>query len=910
MLKRTESLLLRITRRVLIVLLCVYPARFRQRCGNGMIDLYCERFRDHVQQRGFAAGVALFARTAVNFFATGLLERAARSRNPRSPGRPGPVNYTPQSQSSGLAIMTRTTFGDILRGIRFAFKEIRSAPALMTAALLSLTLGIGATTAVFGLVQAVLLNPLPFHDEINLVRIYQIPHDRPTRISLIPLTYAEIDRQQTVFSSMVAHQFSDATLLRSDGVAERVVAISVSRDWLETLGVDPLFGRGFTPDEAELGNAAAVAVISHRLSQREFGDERGAVGQTITINEQSKTIIGVMPPRYNYPYHADIWLPMRIDPVDRGTWGLNVQGRLAAGVSLEQAAAELQVIGTRLAAEHPERHRGVTLTPIRLRETLVQDDDRLVLALFGAVVFVLLIVCANLANLFLARGLDRQRQFAMRAALGASRARLLRENLAENLTVALIGALAGFAFAFWAAQFLVALVPDALGYVVPEVLIDKAAFFFCIAVATACALVFGSIPAWRTSDADPACALQSGTRSITRGRTLSTDLLVVCEIALAFTLLAAAGLMVQNFRTLQALRPGYDAENLWLVTTAIDRPDYTNPTRRISYVSDAEAALLAVPGVQQAGTSSMFPWDRANTLAQIEVDGRDFNPDERLLVNHRGVTPGFLETVGLPLLHGRYFDSRDRADGLSVVIVSQATADFVWPGEDPIGRRLRDVRDGGDPEAWKTVVGVVADVREYDEQPMTWYVPYVQNAGASSAANLVVAARTSGNVNAAQLFDAVASIDPTIAVNEVLPATVLHTESISGERFTTGLLSVFSLGGLLLAAIGIYGVLAYSVTRRVREIGVQLALGASPSIILRQVLRHGLTLVGVGLAAGVVGALVTSRMVRSAIPELGSLDVGAMIAAMCILVAVAAVATYLPAKRAMRADPMEVLKAE
>jgi putative ABC transport system permease protein len=866
-----------------------------------MIDLYCERFRDVVQQRGLGAGVVLFLRTALNFLITGFVERFAGMRNRGS-------NLRANLPRNGSALST--TLGDVLRGVRFAFKEIRNAPALMAAALLSLTLGIGATTAVFGLVYAVLLNPLPFDEEESLVRIYQIPHDRPTRISLIPLTYTEIERQQTVFSSMVAHQFSDATLLRSDGLAERVVAISVSRDWLATLGVEPLVGRGFSVEESAAGNAATVTVISYRLALREFGGEHPAVGQTITINQETKTIIGVMPPRYNYPYHADIWLPMRVDPVGRGTWGLNVQARLKSGVALEQAVAELDLIGTRLAAEHPERHRGATLTPIRLRETLVQDDGRLVMALFGAVVFVLLIVCANLANLFLARGLDRQRQFAMRAALGASRARLLRENFAENLTISLLGGVAGFAVAFWTAEFLVVLVPDALGYVVPDVPVDRVVFVFCLSVAAVCALGFGSLPAWRTSAADPASALQSGTRSVTRGRTLSSDILVVCEIALAFSLLAGAGLMVQNFRALQRLQPGYESESLWLVTTAVDRPDYSDAMRRINYVLDVEMALEELPAVERAGTSSMFPWDRSNTLARIEVEGRDFDSDERILVNHRSVTPDFLATVGIPLQQGRYYDNGDRADGVPVVIVSESTAEFLWPGEDPLGRRLRDARESGNPDAWKTVVGVVADVREYDEQPMTWYVPYPQDAAATPAANLVFAARTRASVNVEQLFQAVASVDPTLAVNEVLPATLLQAESVSGERFLTSVLGVFSLGGMLMAAIGIYGVLAYSVSRRLREIGVQLALGASPAIILRRVLSHGFGLVVAGLGVGVLGAFVTARLVRSAIPELGTLDAGAMFAATLLLGLVAGVATLVPARRAMRADPIKVLRAE
>lgn len=910
MLSRLNSLVLRSSRRVLFILIAAYPKPFRDHCGSAMIDLYSERFQDAVNQRGLFGGLRFFARTAFNFFTTGVCERLSCLRTRRPAGPSTRSESVSQNRASGLVALLRITLGDLKRGIGFAFKEIRNAPALMAAALLSLTLGIGATTAVFGLLHTVLFNPLPFADEGKLVRIYQIPHDRPTRISLIPITYDEIDRQQTVFSSMVAHQFSDATLLRDDGLAERVVAISVSRDWLETLGVEPVAGRGFTADETYAGNTANVAVISFRLWQSEYGGESGAVGSTITINQETKTIIGVMPPRYNYPYHADVWLPMRVDPVGRGTWGLNVQARLRPGVSLRQAAAEMDVIGERLAIEQPARHRGATITPIPLRETLVEEDDRHVLALFGAVVFVLLIVCANLANLFLARGLDRQRQFAMRAALGAGRARLMRETLAENLTVALLGGVAGFVFAAWATQFLYVLVPDALTYVVPEISLDGVAFGFCVVVATASALVFGSLPAWRTAGADPASVLQSGARSITHRKTLSSDVLVAGEIALAFALLAAAGLMAQNFRTLQGHQVGYDSEGLWLITTAIDRPDYENPMSRITYVSEVEGALLELPGVEEIGTSSMFPWDRSNTLARIEVEGRDSSPDERLLVNHRSITPGFLETARIPLISGRYNDTRDRADGVPVVVISEATANSLWPGEEPLGRRIRDLRDGGGSDSWKSVIGVVGDVREYDDQPMTWYVPYAQSAESSTAANLVIAVRTRGDVGASQLRRATASVDPTLAVRDVFPASLLHAESIAGERFTTALLRAFSLGGLILAAIGVYGVLAYSVSRRIREIGVRLALGASPVTILRHVLFHGLTLVASGLVAGVVGALVAARLVGSVIPELGTLNIGAMISATLVLAVVATLAILFPAQRAMRADPVSALKAD
>jgi putative ABC transport system permease protein len=651
-------------------------------------------------------------------------------------------------------------------------------------------------------------------------------------------------------------------------------------------------------------------VVSYRLWQRELGGDRSVLGRTITINQESKTVIGVMPPDYNYPYHADIWLPMRVYPEGRGTWGLNVQARIAPGITLDQASAELEGIGTRLAAEHPERHRGATLTPILLRETLVQEEDRLVLALFGAVVFVLLIVCANLANLFLARGLDRQRQFAMRAALGASRSRLIRQTFAEHVSVALLGGFLGFGFAYWTAGLLTTLVPGALGYVVHRVPIDGAALGFSVAAAALTAVVFGILPAWRTSGADPATVLQSGTRSVTRRRTLSTDALVVGEVALAFMLLAGAGLMVQSFRTLQGQNLGYAADGLWLITTAIDRPDYVDPDRRIAYVSEVESALLEIPGVEQSATSSMFPWDRSNTLARIEVDGREFNSEERLLTNHRSVTPGFLETVGIPLVQGRYIDSRDVADGNPVVVISEAMS-RLWPDGDPIGGRVRELRSSGDTSVWKTVVGVVADVREYDEQPMTWYVPYAQNARATSAANLVLVARSRDDgVNAGQLRRAVASVDPTLAVNEVLSATALHAESIAGERFTAGLLSAFAVGGLLMAAIGIYGVLAYTVSRRTREIGLQLALGASPVTILQNVLWHGGTLAMAGLATGVVGALVATRLIRSAVPELGGVGIAPMASAMGVLALVAMIASYVPARRAMRADPMTALRAE
>ncbi len=801
-------------------------------------------------------------------------------------------------------------FTDLLHGIRFTVRELRRAPAFMGAALLSLIIGIGATTAVFGLVRALLLRPLPFEDEANLVRIFQVPEGTTNLISLRPVTYGGIEEQQRSFSSMVAQRYSASTLLGNEGFAERIVTISVSRDWLGTLGVQPLQGRGFTPDESELGRDASVTVISHLLWQRHFGGAADVLGRTVTIDNRTRTVVGVMPPGFRYPYHADAWLPMRVDPLGDNTWGLNVQARLRPGVTTDQAAQDLRAINQRLVLDHPDRHRGAMLRAYPLRDTMVGEQDRLALMLFGAVVFVLLIVCANMANLFLARGLDRQRQFAMRAALGASRTRLVREMFAESLVVALLGGLLGFAAALGTAQFLVTLFPNHLSFVVTDVPIDATAFTFSMAAAVATALAFGIVPAWRTTGTDPAQLLQGGTRSVTRRRTLSADALVVSEVALAFVLLAAAGLLVRNLQSLQQVELGYDPERLWILTTAVDRPDYDDPERRLVYVDRVQEALRQLADVSSAGTSTMFPWSRSNTLARIEIEGRQLTESEQPIVNHRAVTPAFLETLGVPLIRGRQIDSRDVESGIPVAVISQRMAARYWPNEDAIGRRVRSLGSSG-PDPWRTVIGVVGDVHEAEDPYETWYVPYAQDAAGALAGNLVFVARVRGDgVTEDRVRRTVASVDPTLAVGDVFPATLVHAESIAGERFTTRLIGAFALAGLLMAAIGIYGVLAYTVARRTREIGVQLALGASPGAILRTVLRYGSTLVAVGLVLGILGAFSMIRVLRSAVPELSVVDPTTMAIAIAVLTAVALLASYVPARRAMRADPIQALRAE
>jgi len=791
--------------------------------------------------------------------------------------------------------------------LRVAVRTLVRQPGFAVLAVLTLGLGIGANTAFFGLVRAVLLRPLAFHEDHRLVRVYQVPRGGSSRISLRPQTFGEVRDRQRSFENVVAQRFTDLTLVTNDG-PERVVGTGVSERRAATLGGAPVIGRSFAPDEERTGD---VALIGHGLWQRRFGGDPGIIGTTLTLDGRPRTVVGVMPEGFAYPYRSEVWLPMDVMAASARTWGLNVQARLADGASLEQARGDLELISYALAAELPDGHRDTTLVPFPTREVLVGDGSRVALLLFAAVGFVLLIVCANVAGLLLARGLARQREVAVRAALGASAGHQIRLMLTETMLLAVAGGAVGVLIAWWGSAWLTDLAPGRLRDLMATVAVDRSVLFFAAAVSVATGLVFGLAPAIKASRVDLIGFLQGGGR--TSGGRSSRRLwsaLVVGEMALALVLLSGGGLMLRNLQGLQELELGYPAEGLTIFSIPLNRGQHTEAGQRVSFVARAEDRLRALPGVESAGTTCIYPSRRGNFLARVGVEGLPDDPSEQRLVNHRLVSPGFLATLGTRLIAGRGILDTDTAESQGVVVISRAMAERYWPGEDPIGRRVRNQRSGGE-SPWLDVVGVVSDVREFYEQGETWYLPYAQDAGSTFAgrATFVVrwrgAAPTTGTLRAA-----IAEIDPTLPVYDVTTPKTLYDETIAQKSYGTALLSGFAAFGALLAALGIYGVTSYSVGQRSRELGIRAALGATPADLLRNVMADAARLATMGLVLGIASALGLSRLIGHLLSEVGATDPVSYVLAASLLAGAALLAALLPALRAMRSDPAVVLRQE
>jgi len=800
--------------------------------------------------------------------------------------------------------------GTLWLDLRYGLRTLRRQPLYASIAILSLGLGIGATAAVFSVADAALIRSTPFRDDARLVRIYIVPKDGSQRISLAPETFLAIRDRQRSFESLVGQRFLNLTLTTPEG-PERVVGTAVSRGWAATLGIQPILGRTFTPEEERAGQGAGVVLLSHGLWERLFAGDPGAVGRSLTLNGRPHAVIGVLPRGFRYPYETTLWLPVDLDHDAAGTWGLNVQARLKPGVGLQQARDDLAGIAAQLAEELPARHEGATLLPVPTREVLLGDQGRLVVALLAAVSFVLLIVCANLASLLLARSTARHREMAVRASLGAGRLRQVRQLLTESLLLATLAGALGFLLAYGASDLLGRLLPPRLQTVVGHVPVDARALAISVVLSLVTGLVFGLVPALRTTTANLSTTLSGGDRvSGSAGRFLGA--LVVGEIAVSTVLLVGAGLTLRNLYRLQRADLGYPARGLTLLSVPLDAPEYQAAERRVQLVRGVERELAAAPGVSAVGMTCLFPSSRGNFLARVEVEGRPLERAQQNLVNHRLVSPGFFEALQLPMLRGRPFLSTDGPGAEPVAIVSRAMAERYWPGLDPVGRRIRDLPANGEPSPWRRVVGVVPDLREFYEVAETWYLPYAQRAERRMAGRATFVVRAGADVPGlgASLRRAVGRVDPTLPVFDMLKVTQMHADTLSEQRFSTQLLSGFAGFGLLMAALGIYGVLSYSVSRRSREIGIRMALGARPVDIRHSVLARGAGLVAGGLGLGLLGALVLSRLLASLVTEVGALDPVTLSATTVILALVALQACWLPARRAMRADPVSVLRQE
>lgn len=809
----------------------------------------------------------------------------------------------------------------IIQDIRFAIRGLIKRRGFSTLVIVTLALGIGANTAVFSVVNAVMLQALPFEEGDRLVRLYDARRREDgqiSQVSLSPRNFYEVRAQAGTFDSLTAQMLVNLNFVVGEG-SERVIGIGVSDGWLKTLGVRPSQGRGFTQEEEAAGSDGRVALISHGFWERRFGAATDTVGKNIVLNNQSYTIIGVLPRGFDYPYHSEVWLPTSFDRNNGRIHPLNVQARLKPGVTLVQAQAELDAISQRLALAYPDTNTGYQVKAVPLREVLVEGGDKVVMVLLATVGFLLLIACANVANLLLAQTIGRRKEFAIRTALGASRARQVRQFLIENLLLSIAGGVLGCLATLWLRDSLLMLVPSDLTYVLPQIPVNFAVMGFALLISILVGSVLAIVPALRASRLDLNATLREGTRSVGDGsgeRLL--NVLVVGEVAVALVLLAGAGLMIQNLYRLQRADLGIVTDHLLTMKVAFSELGYDQPAQRQNLARQLVERLEAQPGILNVAAANLVPLTGGNVTASILPEGKPVNPNEQLVVSYRVVSPEYFQTIKAPLLKGREFSPQDTTSSALVAVISQSTARRYWAGDDPLGKRVRTLRGGAQSE-WITVVGVANDVREPTpsrrDTPETLYIPLAQDNStdrtwATLSMQFAVRSATEPLSALPGLKNAIWQVDRRLTVFDVATADQLYGTSLSQTRVGTVMVLAFAGFGLLLAALGTYGVFSYRVSRRTREIGIRMALGAQSGEVLWLVMKRGALLALIGIAIGLAGALALTRFMSGVLSEIQPGDPITLVIVTAVLGLIALLACLLPALRATRVDPLVALRYE
>src|SRR5215204_2674870 len=805
----------------------------------------------------------------------------------------------------------------IIKDLRFALRGLLKHRAFTAIAVVTLALGIGGSTSIFTVVNAALIRGLPYKSSDRLYHIWErTPQDKFSKREFSYPDYQDYEKNN-VFEGGLAAYTGGGALLSVSGESENVGAPRVSANFFSVLGVDPVLGRTFQAGEDQ-PNGPRVTVLTYGFWQRRFGGDPGIVGRALTINGESYTVIGVLPASFQFALrNNDLWLPYQPTQnqlTRRFLHGTNLIGRLKPGVTPEQAQSEMTVIASRIEQQFNDSHAGTTARIVPLQEEIVGTVRPILLVLLAAVGFVLLIACANVASLLLTRSLSRQKEVAIRSALGASRWRVIRQLLTESILLSLAGGVAGLFIAYWSVPALIAVLPQSQLNAMPflaSLRIDAGILTFSVVLSLLTGLVFGLAPALQSSRLDLNEALKEGGRQTSAGtghRLRSA--MVVTEIALAVVLLVGAGLMMKSLLRLLQTNIGFNTENLLTMTVILPPAKYTETNQQINFNDQLRQRVQSLPGVVGAGTVNILPVNSGNTTRFI-IDGDPIPaPGKETEANIRTVSDDYFKTLGVPLLAGRMFDERDTADNPGVVLIGKTIADRMFAGRDPVGMRIRYSSIQGEPDL---IVGVVGDVKitGLDEavRPVLYY-PYRQSS--STFANLVARTNTDPNALAAAIRNEIRSLEPDAAILNVrtMDEVIAQTPASFMRRFPALLISIFAGVALLLASIGIYGVVSYSVSQQTHYIGVRMALGAKPSDILKMIMRQGLLLAVAGVGIGVVAALGLMRLLRTLLFEVGTTDLATFGIVSVTLFLVALLACFLPARRATKVDPLVALRYE
>jgi len=811
---------------------------------------------------------------------------------------------------------------DLLTDIRWAFRSLGKSPGFTAVAAVTLALGIGANAAVFSVVNDVLLRPLPYGEQERIVMVW----NRWVNFEKTWLSEPELmDYRRGVGSleALAAFTTTGVNVTSADG-AERVQAGIVTPNIFPVLGVNALHGRPLVEGEG-VPEEDQVAVLSHGLWRRRFGGDPAAVGRTIEINGRPRTVVGVMPAGFKLPLDfrsataTDLWVPLILNPDSlnsRGSHYLYAVGKLRAGRSAEQASAELVALSRQLTDEglYPPEMRfeafGVPLTT-----EILATLERALWVLLGAVGFVLLIACVNTAGLLLTRAEGQRRDLAVRMALGAGTGRIVRQLLTESLVLALLGGALGLGLAELALKVVVALNPGNIPRIA-EVGIEPGVVAFTAAVSILCVVLAGVAPTLQASSVNVRGTLQESGRSTTVGRSRLRlrRALVTAAVSLAIVLLVGAGLMIRSFTKLMAVDPGFRSEGLLTARLSLPQAYYPEPADVTGLYDRLLEEARALPGVQHAGAARFLPLTGSLGDWTIQIEGRDPEPGQNFAGDWQVVTPGYLEAMRIPLVSGRYITDADHLTAPQVILINRTMAEEYWPGDDPLGQR---VRFGGDQAPWITIVGVVGDVRHShvaEAFRRTWYRPHAQfpasTGSAIRAMSLVVRTAQDPIEIAGPVRDVVRRLDGRLPLSEIRTMTDVMGAARAEPRFMAVALSAFAALAAVLAAIGIYGVMAYSVRQRDHEIGIRMALGARASEVLRLVVTQGMRIVFVGLALGLLGAVTLTRVLRGLLYDVAPTDVGTFVAVTTLAGVVALLACYVPALYAARIDPIEALRHE